>query len=133
MALEGEVDDEPARYCIPGFIEMWRATCWLELGKPGRAIEVFENQLKCLPDVHRRDRGVYQARLALAYAMDCNLDGAIAAGRQAIDVASGTHSRRIAIELRQLKPRLEHWRDLPEVASFYHDLTPIIDEPMGAK
>ncbi|WKK26196.1 tetratricopeptide repeat protein [Streptomyces olivoreticuli] len=32
-------------YCTPTYIEIQRANCWIDLGDPHRAIELFEGQL----------------------------------------------------------------------------------------
>ena len=59
-------DEGPGRYCAPAYVEIQRAATWIELGRPERAITLFEDSLARLPSVHRRDRGVYLARLASA-------------------------------------------------------------------
>src|SRR3984893_2511122 len=106
----------PARYCIPGFVEMWRATCLMELGRPRQAIDVFERELATLPSHHYRDRGVYLGRLAVAYATEGSPEPAVARGRQAQEVARATGSDRIGRELVRLGLKLDRWRDLPEVS-----------------
>jgi hypothetical protein len=59
-----------------------RATCWLELIKHKRAIDVFEGELVRLPAIENRDHGVYLARLAGAYADDGDPDQADVRRRQ---------------------------------------------------
>jgi transcriptional regulator with XRE-family HTH domain len=116
----GELTVEgPGRYCIPEFLEIQRATCWVELGRPDQAVSLFEEQLTRLPSVHRRDRGVYLARLARAYAARDDADGAAINARQALDVVTTTGSRRIVAELAKLQPRLEQWRDVPGMADLH--------------
>ncbi|MEA2618839.1 MAG: hypothetical protein QOE72_4622 [Chloroflexota bacterium] len=109
----------PARYCIPQFVEIQRATCWMELGRPERAVDLFEAELLRLPAVHRRDRGVYLSRLACAHATTGNPDGAAVNARQALEIVGTTGSDRIRKELHQLQPRLARWRELPAVAEVY--------------
>jgi predicted Zn-dependent protease len=94
-------DEGPGRYCTPGYVEIQRATCWLELGRPDRAIPVLERELSRLPAVHRRDRGVYLARLAAAYTAAGERDAAAAAATQARVIARATGSQRILRELRR--------------------------------
>jgi hypothetical protein len=119
LAAGDPTSEGPGRYCIPEFIEIQRATCWLELGRPEQAVGLFEQELTRLPSVHRRDRGVYLARLAGAYAAMDDADGAAVNARQALDVVATTGSRRIVTELLKLQPRLEQWRDMPSVSEVY--------------
>lgn len=114
LTIEG-----PGRYCIPEFLEIQRATCWVELGRPDRAVTIFEEQLTRLPSVHRRDRGVYLARLARAYAGRDDADGAAMNARQALDGLATTGSRRIVSEFVKLQPRLEQWRDVPGMTDLH--------------
>jgi transcriptional regulator with XRE-family HTH domain len=115
-------DEGPGRYCIPSYVEIQRATCWLRLGNPRRAVDLFETELRRLPRVHRRDRGVYLARLALAHAMDQQPECAAALGGEALDTAKATGSGRIIEELRPLRPGLARWRDVEAVTPIYHVL-----------
>jgi tetratricopeptide (TPR) repeat protein len=110
--------DLPGRYCIPTYVEMQRASCCIELGRPDMAVPLFERELDHLPPVHRRDRGVYLARLARAHAATGDPDAAVARARQALDLAVTTGSARITTELRQLEHRLSEWRELPAVVEF---------------
>ena len=101
-----EGDEGPGRYCTPAYVEIQRAATWIELGRPERAITLFEDSLARLPSVHRRDRGVYLARLASAYALSGSPDVSVRKGWEAVSVAQATGSRRISTELGQLRARL---------------------------
>jgi tetratricopeptide (TPR) repeat protein len=127
LTIQKEVEEEPARYCIPEFLEMWRAGCWMDLGKPKPAIEIFERQLKVLPAVHRRDRGVYLARLASAYAADGQPEATIEVGRASLQIAQATNSGRIFKELQKLEPRLRDWSWSPAVSEFHETLRVAVD------
>ena len=53
----------------------------LDRTRPARARDhLFEDSLARLPSVHRRDRGVYLARLASAYALSGSPDTSVARG-----------------------------------------------------
>jgi hypothetical protein len=39
----------PGRYCTPAYVEIQRAATWVELGRPERAITLFEDSLARLP------------------------------------------------------------------------------------
>ncbi|MET9520635.1 helix-turn-helix transcriptional regulator [Streptomyces sp. NPDC002994] len=49
-------------YCTPAYIEIQRANCWIDLGDPLRAVQLFEDEIAALPQIYRNDRGVYLAR-----------------------------------------------------------------------
>jgi transcriptional regulator with XRE-family HTH domain len=115
-------DEGPGRYCTPAYVEIQRAATWIELGRPERAINLFENSLATLPSVHRRDRGVYLARLASAYALSGSRDASVRKGWEAWTVAQATGSRRISTELGQLRTRLAPWEAMPEVGQLLKEL-----------
>jgi transcriptional regulator with XRE-family HTH domain len=115
-------DEGPGRYCTPAYVEIQRAATWIELGRPERAITLFEDSLARLPSVHRRDRGVYLARLASAYALSGSPDTSVPKGWEALTVAQATGSRRITTELGQLGSRLTRWESRPEVAQLLKEL-----------
>jgi tetratricopeptide (TPR) repeat protein len=121
-----EVDQEgPARYCIPEFIELARANCLLEMGRPRQAIEIFERELARLPSHHYRDRGVYLGQLAVAHAVEREPEPAVVRGREAHDVARATRSNRIFRELKKLNVKLEPWAAQPDVTELRRSLTEI--------
>jgi transcriptional regulator with XRE-family HTH domain len=115
-------DEGPGRYCTPAYVEIQRAATWIELGRPERAITLFEDSLARLPSVHRRDRGVYLARLASAYALSGSPDTSVPKGWEAWTVAQATGSRRITTELGQLGSRLTRWESMPEVRRLLKEL-----------
>jgi len=117
-----EQDEGPGRYCTPAYVEIQRAASWIELGRPERAIDLFEDSLATLPSVHRRDRGVYLARLASAYALSDSPETSARKGWEALTVAQATGSRRITTELGQLGSRLTRWESMPEVGQLLKEL-----------
>jgi hypothetical protein len=117
-----EGDQGPGRYCTPAYVEMQRAATWIELGRPERAITLFEGSLARLPSVHRRDRGVYLARLAAAYAQSGSPDVSVRKGWEALAVAQATGSRRITSEIGQLWMRLAPWGSTPQVGQLLKEL-----------
>jgi hypothetical protein len=72
--------------------------------------------------VHRRDRGVYLARLASAYALSGSPEISVRKGWEALTVAQATGSRRITTELSQLGNRLTRWESMPEVGQLLKEL-----------
>jgi tetratricopeptide (TPR) repeat protein len=104
----------------------------LELGKPRRAIDLFERELVRLPAIENRDHGVYLARLAAAYADDSDPEQAVGKGREALSIFRATGSQRIGAELGRLRPRLEGWRDMPVASRLYRDLGRATYQPLWA-
>jgi transcriptional regulator with XRE-family HTH domain len=111
-----EQDGGPGRYCTPGYVEIQRATCLMTLGKPKRAIDLFERELARLPLVHRRDRGVYLARLSISYEANGDRDAARAKAQDALMIAQATGSGRIITELQPLQERLAQRQPLPDAS-----------------
>ena len=104
-----EQDEGPGRYCTPAYVEIQRAATWIELGRPERAITLFEDSLARLPSVHRRDRGVYLARLASAYALSGSPDTLGPQGLGGIDRGAGN---RVAAHHHRTRPAWEPARPL---------------------
>jgi hypothetical protein len=117
-----EGDQGPGRYCTPAYVEIQRAATWIECGRPDRAIHLLEDSLARLPSVHRRDRGVYLARLASAYALSGSPDVSVRKGWEALAAAEATGSRRITTELGQLRTRLVPWEATPQVGQLLKEL-----------
>lgn len=81
-------------FCTASYIEIQRANCWLTLGRPDLAVPIFETALIELPDAYQRDRGLAQARLALAYAGIREYDSAAAQAASALSIARSSGSLR---------------------------------------
>jgi transcriptional regulator with XRE-family HTH domain len=105
LAARTSGDEGPGRYLSLVYVELQRSACWLALGRPERAIPLLGRELAALPAVHRRDRGVYTARLARAYATAGEREQATITARDAREVAKATGSRRILRELRPVGSR----------------------------
>lgn len=88
-----------AGYCTPGFVEMEAADCWLLLGRPERAVPIFEGELASWPKTYRRDRAVHLARLTSAYAACHRVDDAERTAVQALAMAEQVGSSRVTEEL----------------------------------
>lgn len=54
---QGEARGGHGSFCTASYIELQRAHCWLRLGQPRKAVELYEAVLPGLPVVYRRDRG----------------------------------------------------------------------------
>lgn len=121
LELLAATDVDPAStwgvWLDASYIEVQRARSLVVLGEYETAAEGFENALAELPDGYTRDRGVYLARAALAYAGARDADQATALGIQALAIGADTGSGRIATGLHQLNSIFGTW-NTPEVEDF---------------
>lgn len=95
-----------------------RGVAYVELGRHAAAAELFETARARLPLVYRRDHGRYAANLAVAAALDGQVERATAAGRAALALTVETGSAHTVSDLRRMRRALERWADAPEVAEF---------------
>lgn len=111
-------DSELVNYCTPSYVAMEAANCWLELGQPGRALQVFTRASDEWDETLRRDHGLYLSRLALANALapEPDLSQAVTLGIQAVTAATATRSARTIRHLRRLRAQLAPARTSADVA-----------------
>jgi hypothetical protein len=109
-------------FCSPAYIEMQRGGCWLTLGRPDKALTALKASLRDLPPVYQRDRGLAQARIAVAHLRSDAPDAAAVAAIDALGVARTSGSARILTMLHTIAADLSPHKDLPEVAAFWHAL-----------
>ncbi|MGW4199510.1 tetratricopeptide repeat protein [Streptomyces sp. NPDC004726] len=121
---EGTLDTS---YCTPAYIEMQRANCWIDLGEPWRAVQLFEDKIDALPQVYRNDRGVYLARLARAYAVAGEPEQGAEAAIKALAIVAQTGSARTLAELAAMARVVEARQQLPAVATFTERLRGVRD------
>jgi hypothetical protein len=114
--------DDWAPWCTPGYVTMHEANGWVRLGEPARAVTAYKQGLANWPHEFLRDEGVYYGRLARAQVLARDPDGAVHAGRKALDIAARTGSARILAELAPLPTALVAWHDSEPVKKFSADL-----------
>lgn len=88
------------------YIEVHRALSLNELGEHRCAADVFDQAIAALPGGFHRDRGVYLARAARAYAGAREFDHAATLGMRSLSIAAETRSGRTATELWRLGAEL---------------------------
>lgn len=115
-------------YCTPAYVEIQRANCWIDLGEPLRAIQLFEAEIAALPQIYRNDRSVYFARLARAYAKAGEPERGSEAATKALAIVSQTGSARTLAELASVAQAVESQRNLPTVATFAERLQIVRDQ-----
>jgi transcriptional regulator with XRE-family HTH domain len=118
----GDARNGHGSFCTAGYIEVQRAGCWLTLGKPQRAIALYEATLPGLPDVYRRDRGVALGRLASAYAASGEPEPAAVTATEALNIGQEVGSERTLGMVRALGKALSGYRKLPAVSQFMREL-----------
>ncbi|MFI6702044.1 hypothetical protein ACIBJC_24265 [Streptomyces sp. NPDC050509] len=91
---KGDARSGHGDFCTPSYLEIQRANCWLTLDRPDLAAPVFERALAELPGAYQRDRGLAQARLAMAYAGIKAYDEAATQATSALDIARSSGSAR---------------------------------------
>jgi len=113
-------EDEPAwvYFHSPERVQFQRGVAYVELGRHAEAVELFDAARTRLPLGYRRDHGRYAANLAVAAALDGQVDRAVAAGREALAVAVETGSAHTLADLRRMRRALDRWADDPAVAEF---------------
>ncbi|MFE9484631.1 DNA-binding protein [Streptomyces spororaveus] len=104
------------------YIEVHRARSLAALGHHEQAAAGFHTAISRLPSGYTRDRGVYLAREAAAYAGAGEPEQAARVGLQALGVGASTQSARILTELTVLDANLTQWRTVPGVGDFHQAL-----------
>jgi tetratricopeptide (TPR) repeat protein len=110
-------------FCGEIYLELQRAHCWASLGKPQRAVHVYEATLPSLPPVYRRDRGVACSRLARAYVDVGEPEAAAQAGQEALTIARSSGSVRAEHEVTLVGRRLIAHRQLQPVEQLLVELS----------
>ncbi len=105
-------------YCTPAYVEMQRANCWIDLGDPRRAAQLFEAELAAVPQAFRNDRGVYLARLARAHVAAGEPERGADAATKALGIAGQTGSARTMNELAAVLRAADRHLRVPEMAEF---------------
>ncbi|MFC0433368.1 helix-turn-helix transcriptional regulator [Kutzneria buriramensis] len=118
----GDARQGHGSFCTPAYLELKRAQYFVVLGKPVRAVELFESVLPDLPPVYRRDRGVAVGRLAQAHLAMNHPDQAATLGREALAIARSVGSIRTEQEVSKLGRQLNRHKRIPAVRDLLDDL-----------
>jgi tetratricopeptide (TPR) repeat protein len=123
---QGEEDRAP--YCSPDYVAMEAGASWLLLGHPRSAIPILEKgHSEWLDNSQMRDYALCVSRLAAAYAAVGEVEQACAAAEEAVALAQGLGSRRVAGQIDLVHRRLGRWRQDPAVASLRRSLKVLVD------
>jgi len=121
--VNGDAREGHGSFCTASYIELQRAGCWLTLGRPERAIQIYETTVPELPVVYRRDRGMALGRFAAAYVDTGEPEQAARIATEALSIAQSTGSTRTLNEVMMVGRRLTVHRKLPPVAQLLDELT----------
>lgn len=107
-------DDRPqfGTYFNGSALLLREASCYIEAGKPGRAVILFGDALSG-GELSLRDEGYFRARRAFAYALSGEPDDAAQEGLAAWRIASATSSHRTTRELARTMKALKPWDSRP--------------------
>ena len=123
---QGEADRAP--YCTPAYVAMEAGASWVLLGHARTALPILEkSRAEWLDHSQVRDYALCVARLATAYADAGDLEQACAAAAEAMALAQGLGSRRVAGQIDLVHRRLGRWRQEPAVASLRGSLKVLVD------
>jgi tetratricopeptide (TPR) repeat protein len=105
----------------PPLLAMQIAICYCEAGRPGRAVEIFRDQLTS-EAFSRRDYGYFASLMASALAAAGEPVEACRVGIDALGIALATNSTRTTREIARVAGRLQPWRRHPPVRDLYDAL-----------
>jgi tetratricopeptide (TPR) repeat protein len=91
----GDASNGHGSFCTPAYLEMQRGMCWLRLGRPANAIASFDQAIRSMPAVYRRDCGVALSGEAAAFAAAGEPEQAAVAASEALGIAQDAGSGRI--------------------------------------
>lgn len=118
----GDAREGHGSFCTDSYLELQRAACWLRLGYPNRAIELYEATLPSLPTVYRRDRGVALGRFARAQLAAGQPEPGAEAASDALHIALDVGSQRTVRQVQAVGALLKAHRQLPPVAQLLDEL-----------
>ena len=131
--LLAEVDDDTSSHSA------WRNASYIDVqefrslsvaGDYAAAAEGFESAIAALPENFHRDRGVYLARAARAYAGAGEIEQASLLGKESLTVGLETRSGRILTELAELSDFLARWHT-PHATEFRVTMAESIGREVG--
>ncbi|MFC3450746.1 helix-turn-helix domain-containing protein [Amycolatopsis speibonae] len=120
--INGEARGGHGSFCTPDYLEVQRARCWLALGDPARAIELFEHHVPRLPTVYQRDRGMALGQLAQAYVSYGEPEQAARVAVEALRIGRRGSSLRTVADVKAVGGRLKDHAQLAPVSQLIAEL-----------
>jgi tetratricopeptide (TPR) repeat protein len=116
--VTGDDDSAYGLFFNEGYLDVHHARSLGALGRFLPATEVFQKAIDGLPEGYWRDRGVYLAWQARAYAGGKEAERAAELGLEALTVACETGSAWIISELGCVDGLLAKWPGVPKIKEF---------------
>jgi hypothetical protein len=120
--LHGDARSGHGAFCTVTYVELQRAGCWLQLGRPERAVATYELALTDLPAAYHRDRGHGLAQFGSALVAANEPERAASVTREALGIARGCGSGRTMQHIRAVGGSLQPHAKLPAVARLLDEL-----------
>ncbi|MEV0810916.1 XRE family transcriptional regulator [Micromonospora sp. NPDC050200] len=92
-------DGDLGSFCTTPYVWAQEGDGWRRLGRPHAAVKCFDRALDAWPESYRRERGLYLARTAAAYAAACEPQRAATTALAALELARLTRSARTRREV----------------------------------
>lgn len=109
-------------FCTTPYVRAQEGDGWLRLGRPRTAVQCFDRALDAWPESYRRERGLYLARTAAAYAADGEPQQAAGTALAALELARITRSARVQREVTSVDNQLAAFPNEPGVAELHATL-----------
>lgn len=122
--VAGEPADSGAlgSVCTTPYVWAQEGDGWLRLGHPRTAVQCFDRALDAWPESYRRERGLYLARSATAYAAADEPQKAAGTALAALELARLTRSARVHHEVAAVDHHLTAYPTEPGVAELHATL-----------
>ncbi|MGW4826318.1 helix-turn-helix domain-containing protein [Amycolatopsis japonica] len=120
--IHGEARGGHGSFCTHDYLEVQRARCWLTLGDPARAIELFERHVPRLPTVYQRDRGVALGQLAQAYVASGEPEQGAKVAAEALHIGRSGSSLRTVADVKIVAGELKYHAQLAPVSQLLAEL-----------
>jgi len=114
---------------VPDEIALVRGWGLYDLGRPGAAAEVLDQQLAAIPLSAHRARARFGVRRALAHAQHGEIDQACVAAREVLADVAQVDSATIRLDLRELMRTLSRWHNHRPAGELRQELITMLTGP----
>jgi transcriptional regulator with XRE-family HTH domain len=114
---------------VPDEVALARGWALYDLGRPGAAAELLDQQIANVPPAARRARARFGIRRALAHAQHGDVDQACVAAREVLLDAAQVDSATIRLDLRELSRTLGRWHTHPAAGELRQEVLTVLTEP----
>lgn len=112
---------------VPDEVALARGWTLYDLGRPGAAAALLDQQVHTIPTSRARAR--FGARRALAHAQHGDIDQACVAAREILTDVARVDSATIRLDLRELSRTLGRWHTHRDASDLRHELVTLSHQP----